>query len=171
MWKLHLNCFEMICYYIMGLRKRNPARGTTSCHVRFGSCSHNLCPNWKWKQKPGMIDFFFFFLKKHVHLPTTFKYAIWLFIGSVFIWHIYHPLSDSLTSRIFNIQARFSACVTIIRWFFVITCVWIVRIVCVSTRNHAICNERRKNHLQISLQRGTKNKKKEESRWQVIVRS
>lgn len=56
---------------------------------------------------------------------------------------MYHPLSVSLTSRIFNCQARFSACVTTIRWFLVITCVWIVNIVCVSTRSHAICKPKK----------------------------
>lgn len=73
------------------------------------------------------------------NLPTTFKYPTWFFIGSVFIWHMYQPLSDSLTSFILNTHARFSTCETVIRWFFVIICVWIDKIVCVSTFSHAIC--------------------------------
>lgn len=72
-----------------------------------------------------------------VALPTTSRYPTWLFIGSVFIWHIYHPLSDSLTSRMCRYHVRLSLCVTVMRWFLVMTCVAMVRMVCVSTLNHA----------------------------------
>lgn len=60
-------------------------------------------------------------------------------IGSVLTWHMYHPLSVSLVSRMWRHHLRWPLCVTAIRWFFVITCVAIVRIVCVSTRSHATC--------------------------------
>lgn len=61
-------------------------------------------------------------------------------MGSVFIWHMYHPRSDSRTSRMWRYHVRCSLCVTPIRWFFVITWLWMVRIVCVSTRSHATYN-------------------------------
>lgn len=72
---------------------------------------------------------------------------------------MYHPLSDSLTSRIFNCQARFSTCVTTIRWFLVITCVCIVKIVCVSTRSHAICtnnNKKKKKRIKRNMNKLSK---------------
>lgn len=50
---------------------------------------------------------------------------------------MYHPLSDSFTSRIFNCQIFFSVFVMDIRWFLVIIWLPIVRIVWVSTRSHA----------------------------------
>lgn len=52
---------------------------------------------------------------------------------------MYHPLSDSFTSFIRSTHARFSTCDTVMRWFLVMMCVWIDRIVCVSTFSHAIC--------------------------------
>lgn len=72
--------------------------------------------------------------------PTTSKYPTWLFMGSVLIWHMYHPLSASRTSRICKYHDRWSLCVTPMRWFLVITWLWMVRMVCVSTRSHATCN-------------------------------
>lgn len=74
-----------------------------------------------------------------VHSPTTFRKPIWFRIGSVFTWHMYHPLSDSLTSFIRSTHLRPSTCVIVIRWFLVITCVCIVKIVWVSTRSQATC--------------------------------
>lgn len=71
------------------------------------------------------------------NLPTTSRKAVCDFIGSVFIWHMYHPRSSSRTSRTCKNQALWSLCVTPILWFFVMTCVPIVRIVWVSTLNHA----------------------------------
>lgn len=38
-------------------------------------------------------------------------------------------------------QARWSLCVTLILWFFVITWLAMVRMVCVFTRSHAICKQ------------------------------
>lgn len=70
-------------------------------------------------------------------LPTTSRNPVLLDMGSVLTWHIYHPLSVSLVSRIWRHHLRWPLCVTAIRWFFVITWVAIVRIVCVSTRSHA----------------------------------
>lgn len=74
---------------------------------------------------------------KFVFLPTTLRYPTWLFIGSVLIWHIYQPMSLCLTSRICKYQLRCSVWVTAMRWFFVMTWLWIVRIVCVSTLSQA----------------------------------
>lgn len=73
--------------------------------------------------------------------PTTLRYPIWLFMGSVLIWHMYHPLSDSLISLIRSCQMRCSVWVTEIRSLLVMTSVSIVSIVWVSTRSHATCNE------------------------------
>lgn len=69
--------------------------------------------------------------------PTTSRKAVCDFIGSVFIWHMYQPRSSSRTSRTCKNQALWSLCVTPILWFFVMTCVPMVRIVWVSTLNHA----------------------------------
>lgn len=74
-------------------------------------------------------------------LPTISMYPTWLFIGSVFIWHMYHPLSDSRTSLMWRNHVRRSLCVTPIRWFFVMTWLAMVRMVCVSTRSHATWRE------------------------------
>lgn len=84
-----------------------------------------------------------------VHLPTTCKYPCWLFIGSVLIWHMYHPLSASFTSRMCRNHTRWSLCVTAIRWFFVITWLWMVNMVWVSTRNHATCKAKVKSRTDI----------------------
>lgn len=77
---------------------------------------------------------------KKIHInysPTTSKYPNWLFIGSVLIWHIYHPLSADRTSLMCKYHVRWSLWLTPILLFFVITWLWIVRMVCVSTLNHA----------------------------------
>lgn len=54
---------------------------------------------------------------------------------------MYHPLSDSFTSRMWRNHVRWSLWETAIRWFFVITWLAIVNIVWVSTRSHATCNK------------------------------
>lgn len=81
------------------------------------------------------------FEQRELSLPTTSRYPVWLFIGSVLIWHMYHPLSDSFTSRMWRNHVRWSLWETAIRWFFVITWLAIVNIVWVSTRSHATCNK------------------------------
>lgn len=78
--------------------------------------------------------------KAKYNLPTTSRKPVWLFIGSVFIWHMYQPRSVSRTSRMCKNQVRWSLWVTPILWFFVITWFAIVRIVWVSTRSHATWN-------------------------------
>lgn len=76
-----------------------------------------------------------YFIK--IYIPTTSKKPVWLFIGSVLIWHMYHPRSDSRRSLTFSCHVLNSEYVMPTRWFFVITWFWIVRMVWVSTRNHA----------------------------------
>lgn len=51
----------------------------------------------------------------------------------------YQPLSDSLISLMRIVQVLCSELAMPILWFLVITWFCIVRIVCVSTRNHATC--------------------------------
>jgi hypothetical protein len=71
-----------------------------------------------------------------VHSPITSRWPTWLFGGSVLIWHMYQPRSLSLTFRTCRYHVRWSLCVTLIRWFFVITWLAIVRIVYVSKCSH-----------------------------------
>ena len=72
-------------------------------------------------------------------LPTTSRKPVLLDIGSVLTWHMYHPRSFSRVSLMWRDHVRWPLWVTAIRWFFVITWLAIVRIVCVSTRSHATC--------------------------------
>ena len=72
-------------------------------------------------------------------LPVTSKCPIWLSIGSVLIWHMYHPWSVGLTSRIVNFQCfRSVDVVTVSRWFLDTIMSFIDKIVWVSTRSQAI---------------------------------
>lgn len=113
-----------------------------------GGLSNNLYFNIRYvfhrereRERDGKC--FLSFSYTHFYIPTTCKCAVWLFIGSVFIWHMYHPWSVSLTSLICNDHVLWSLCVIPILWFFVITCPAIVSMVCVSTLNHATWNKRK----------------------------
>ena len=70
-------------------------------------------------------------------LPTTFKYPLSLLMGSVLIWHIYHPLSDSWTLFKCNLHCLLSCWESDTLWFLVMIFVWIVNMVWVSTRTQA----------------------------------
>lgn len=60
---------------------------------------------------------------------------------------MYQPRSDSRTSRMWRNHVRWSLWETAILWFFVITWLAIVKIVCVSTRNHATWKARNKCYM------------------------
>lgn len=53
----------------------------------------------------------------------------------------HHPLSETWMSFSLSCHVRFSVKLIPTRWFFVITLFWMVRIVWVSTRNHATLRE------------------------------
>lgn len=81
------------------------------------------------------------------HIPKVLKLNLSFFFAiarNFFVIVTHHPLSSSRTSLMRSTQARFSAWVTVIRWFFVMMWVWMERIVWVSTFNHAICCELRR---------------------------
>lgn len=73
------------------------------------------------------------------NLPTTSRKPVLLDIGSVLTWHMYHPRSSTRVSFMWSDHVRWPLWVTAIRWFFVMTWVAIVKMVCVSTRSHATC--------------------------------
>ena len=81
-------------------------------------------------------DFWTFFN----NLPTTSKYPERCLIGSVLIWHIYHPRSLGWTLWSCKIQTLAAGLFNEILGFLVITLLWIVRMVWVSTLTHATWN-------------------------------
>ena len=78
-----------------------------------------------------LLDFFF------NNLPTTSKYPERCLIGSVLIWHIYQPRSLGWTLWSCKIQTLAAGLFNEILGFLVITLLWIVRMVWVSTLTHA----------------------------------
>lgn len=60
------------------------------------------------------------------------KPLTWLFIGSVLIWHIYPPLSSSVTVLMWRFHVLTSRCETLTRGLWVITWSWIAWIAFVS---------------------------------------
>jgi hypothetical protein len=69
--------------------------------------------------------------------PTTSKNPDRCTIGSVLIWHMYQPRSDGWTLWMCRNHWLFEGRESEIRGFLVITLLWIVSIVCVSTRTQA----------------------------------
>ena len=72
--------------------------------------------------------------------PVTSRNPLSDTIGSVLIWHMYHPWSDGLRSFIVNCQRSPSRSTTEIRGFRVITLASIVKMVWVRTLIHDIWN-------------------------------
>ena len=85
------------------------------------------------------IDFWFAFFVC-VLKPVTSRNPLSDTIGSVLIWHMYHPWSDGLRSFIVNCQRSPSLSTTEIRGFRVITLASIVKMVWVRTLIHDIWN-------------------------------
>ena len=71
------------------------------------------------------------------NVPTTSRNPFLLLIGSVLIWHIYHPLSLSSTFSIWSRHVSRSWWDKDTLWLRVMMWWWMVRMVCVSTRTHA----------------------------------
>lgn len=74
------------------------------------------------------------------NLPTTDKYPNCVFAVTVFIWHMYLPLSSSWTLVMCRYQVRCLSClscVTLMRGFRVITWLWTVRMADCSKCIHA----------------------------------
>lgn len=127
---LQRNHLNAICKWFLSLCDGLPqiwSQLQGESDLKFNA-KHTSQFNWNFKGR---------FCLNNSYLPTTFKYPTWLFIGSVLIWHMYHPLSDSCTSLRCKYQIFCSTWVTAILWFLVITCTWMVRIVWVSTLNQA----------------------------------
>lgn len=68
---------------------------------------------------------------------TTSRNAVCIFIGSVFTWHIYCPLSSIRTPFMMRVHVLKSLCVTDKRSLFVITWSWIAKIAFASAFIHA----------------------------------
>lgn len=80
-------------------------------------------------------------------LPTTCKYPNWVLAVTVFIWHMYLPLSSSCTFAMCKNQVlclSCLSCVTEIRGFLVITWLCTVNIADCSKCIQATCNDRTK---------------------------
>ena len=86
-----------------------------------------------WKKH--YLWYFRFFFK-----PVTSRNPLSDTIGSVLIWHMYHPWSDGLRSFIVNCQRSPSRSTTEIRGLRVITLASIVKMVWVRTLIHDIWN-------------------------------
>lgn len=98
-------------------------------HYKIGQKQEN--GNFSVKSIPSL---------KHIRmysLPTTSKYPERCLIGSVLIWHMYQPLSVDCTLCNCKIHSLVEGLLSEIRGLRVITLLWIVRIVCVSTRTQA----------------------------------
>lgn len=68
-------------------------------------------------------------------------YALtWLFIGSVFNWHIYPPRSSSETALMCKFHVFESECDTVTRGLWVITCSCMAWIAFVSALTQPTCN-------------------------------
>ena len=85
------------------------------------------------------IDFWFAFFV-WILKPVTSRNPLSDTIGSVLIWHMYHPWSDGLRSFIVNCQRSPSRSTTEIRGLRVITLASIVKMVWVRTLIHDIWN-------------------------------
>jgi len=78
---------------------------------------------------------------------TTSKYPERCLMGSVLIWHMYQPRSSGCTLCSCKVQTLDFGLLSEIRGLRVITLLWMVRIVCVSTRTQATCREQIRKRL------------------------
>ena len=72
---------------------------------------------------------------------TTSKYPDRCRMGSVLIWHMYQPRSSGVTLCSCKVHTLDLGLLSEMRGFRVITLLWMVRIVWVSTRTQATCNQ------------------------------
>ena len=106
---------------------------------------HNLGRDCKGRKV--IWSHFHFKVFDQVSLPTTSKYPERCLMGSVLIWHMYQPRSSGCTLCSCKVQTLDFGLLSEIRGLRVITLLWMVRIVCVSTRTQATCREQIRKRL------------------------
>lgn len=100
---------------------------------------------WRGSQKLDEAHIYEFkentecFRKRKNKIKEEWHSFTWLFIGSVFNWHMYPPRSSSVTDFMCKFQVFRSECDTVTRELCVMTCSWIAWIALVSAFTQPTC--------------------------------